>query len=337
MRLRLRYPIALAALYACVLACRGGDGLPLLVEGRAGAVPALARKVVRDAHAGTGQGLLPDLNPSCDSERGWLLAEGPSLARNDGRRPVTLSFDDGPSPEYTPRILQLLAQYKVHATFFLIGKYLVGDDARAEESRQIARRIVMEGHQIGNHGYEHRDLTSLSPAQAVEQVDLSQRAIHAVTGIDTELFRPPYGKLSNSAQSWLSARNKELVLWNVEVRDWERDDVDGMLGEAERRLQNARGGVVLLHDWRPSTITLLARLLARLRADRFDPARPDRAGYEMVDLPTYMQWTSRYPQPFHNREELRAGRALALRSPSTATTAMPLSPIAARRVTSQRH
>ncbi len=332
MRLRLRYPLALAALYACVSACvHAGDTMPLAVEARAGAVPALARKVIRDSRAGTGQGLLPDLNPRCDPERSWLLAEGPALARNDGRRPVTLSFDDGPSPEYTPRILQLLAQYKVHATFFLIGKYLTGDDARAEESRKLARRIVMEGHQIGNHGYEHKDLTGLTPAQAVEQVDLSQRAIHAVTGIDTELFRPPYGKLSSGAQDWLASRSKELVLWNVEVRDWERDDVDGMLADAERRLANARGGVVLLHDWRPSTITLLARLLARLRDERYDPARPDRVGYEMVDLPTYMQWTSRFPQPYKNREDLRAGRSVAVNSAKVPL----LTPIAARRVPSR--
>lgn len=332
MRIRLRYPLALAALYACVSACVGGPSTrPLLVESRAGAVPALARKVVRDSHAGTGMGLLPDLNPQCDPERAWLLAEGPQFARNDGRRPVTLSFDDGPSPEYTPRILQLLAQYKVHASFFLIGKYLTGDDARAEESRQLARRMVLEGHQIGNHGYEHKDLTALNAAQAVEQVDLSQRVIHAVTGIDTELFRPPYGKLEPSAQRWLSARSKELVLWNVEVRDWERDDVDGMLADAERRLASSRGGVVLLHDWRPSTITLLARLLARLREERFDAARPDRAGYDLVDLPTYMQWTARFPQPFSSREELRANRALGRERP----TKPALIPVAARRVLSR--
>lgn len=312
MRIRLRYPLALAALYAFVAACvRGPEARPLLVENRVGAVPALARKVVKDTRAGSGTGLLPDLNPSCNTERAWLLAEGPYLRANDGRRPVTLTFDDGPSPEYTPRILQLLAQYNVHATFFLIGKYLTGDDARAEESRALARRIVLEGHQIGNHGYEHKDLTAMSPEKAIEQVDLSERVIHAVTGVDTELFRPPYGKLDPGAQGWLASKGKELVLWNVEVRDWERDDVDLMFAEAQRRLSTSKGGVVLLHDWRPSTITLLARLLGQLRSERYDASKPERAGYELVDLPTYMEWTARAPQPYANRDELRAARAKA--------------------------
>ena len=109
---------------------------------------------------------LPRLNPSANVGRAWLLAEGPAILPGDGHRYVTLSFDDGPSPEATAGILRLLARERVKASFFLIGRYLEGDTARARKAREAAKAISAAGHLIGNHGYSHEPLTRLARKEA---------------------------------------------------------------------------------------------------------------------------------------------------------------------------
>jgi peptidoglycan/xylan/chitin deacetylase (PgdA/CDA1 family) len=231
----------------------------------------------------------PRTNPEGSIAKAWSVADGASRRAHDGRRLVTLTFDDGPTPETTPQVLRLLAKHHVRATFFVIGRYLDTERDRAKEARRVLGRVAAAGHLIGNHSHDHVDLAWRSPAEVVDQIDRSAAAIERVTGKRPILFRPPYGKLDAFGERAVRERGLELVLWNVEARDMQRGDPDEMFQDLAQQLDAKQGGVVLLHDVKRSTLPVLKRLLEFLRDRPYDPARPDHWGYEIVDLPEYFR------------------------------------------------
>lgn len=236
-----------------------------------------------------------ELNPHASVSLAWQLAQGPAYDASDKRRLVTLSFDDGPFLETTPKILSTLAKHHVHASFFLIGQYLDGDDTRAKTTRQLVRSIAAAGHAIGNHTHDHQLLTTLTHAEALAQIDEGAASIERAIGRKPTYFRPPFGQLDSFTEAAVSARETELVLWSVETQDMKRADTDAMLESLERQIEQAGGGIVLLHDIRWSTVAALPSLLDWLHRRRFDPARPNRIGYEVVDLPYYLRATAEHP------------------------------------------
>ena len=251
----------------------------------------------------------PMLNPECNLGRAWLLAEGPTHDPHDGRRFVTFTFDDGPRPETTPEILRLLRHDHVHATFFFIGRYLEGDKPRAVESRAILKDVLADGHLVGSHTEDHDRLTSLAPSQALAQIDDGIDAIAHVTSKAPTLFRPPYGDLDVFTESHLKTRGQQLVMWSVEASDMKSSDADAMTESLEDQLDFKGGGVILLHDVRRSTVTVLKNLLEWLHARRFDPKRPERPGFVVTDLLTYQRETAAHPQPYSDRTALESARA----------------------------
>lgn len=254
----------------------------------------------------------PRLNPTANIGRAWLLAQGPDYdAVGNGRRLVTLTFDDGPFPETTPHILKTLADAKVHASFFLIGKYLQGHDARGIATRQVAADIAAGGHMIGNHTRDHQLLTSITHTQALAEIDDGEAAIERVIGKRPVLFRPPYGQLDVFTEEQLASRGAEVVLWSVEAEDMKEPDSDKLAESLEKQIEYAGGGIVLLHDIRWSTVEALPKLLAWLKQRRWNPKDPDRVGYEVVDLTTYIRETAAHPQPYKDRAEVERARAAA--------------------------
>ncbi len=251
----------------------------------------------------------PPLNLECNLGRAWLLAEGPAHDPHDGRRWVTLTFDDGPRQETTPEILRLLRHDHVHATFFFIGSYLEGDKPRAVEARAILTEAIAQGHLVGSHTQDHDRLTALSPSQALAQIDDGIDAIARVTRMPPILFRPPYGDIDAFTESHLRARGQQLVMWSVEASDMKSSDADKMTSSLEDQLDFKGGGVILLHDVRRSTVTVLKNLLEWLQARRFDPARPERPGFVVTDLLTYQRETAAHPQQYSDRTALENARA----------------------------
>lgn len=231
----------------------------------------------------------PRLNPEASITKAWRLAEGPHRKPGDKKRLVTLTFDDGPFPETTPRVLDLLARYNVRATFFAVGRYLDGNGDRARASREVLRRVADAGHLVGNHTHDHVLLTQVSHTQVLEQIDRGSASIERAIGKRPILFRPPFGALDEFGEAAARDRQLDVLLWNVEAQDMERDDADTMYSEIVRQLVYAEGGVVLLHDIRPSSVKTLRKLLVYLNARRWNPARPNKTGYEIVDLPTYLR------------------------------------------------
>ncbi len=255
----------------------------------------------------------PRLNPTARIDRAWLLADGPE--RRDGAPGVvTLTFDDGPFPETTPYVLKSLKKYDMHATFFLIGKYLAGSDDRCVKSRETARQILAEGHLIGNHSYDHARLGGLEEADALDEIDRSARAITKTLGSAPRLFRPPYGSLTPSLEEALAARNQELVLWNIEVGDMTRDDPDRMFEELRAQIIYNKGGIVLLHDIRWSSVLAFKKLAEWLDSHRFDRDHPERGGYDVVDLGEYLRRTAMDPPKASGRAELERARAEAFKA-----------------------
>jgi peptidoglycan/xylan/chitin deacetylase (PgdA/CDA1 family) len=154
-------------------------------------------------------------------------------------RPIYLTFDDGPTPGVTDEVLDLLAAGGHRATFFCVG-------AQVERYPELARRIVAEGHAVGNHTYTHRDAWKVSLTAYLDEVLRTDRVIEQTLGERPKLFRPPYGKLT--PQAWWRIRSShQIVWWHALAWDW-----DARLSPEAcyERLQwgLAPGRIAVLHD-----------------------------------------------------------------------------------------
>lgn len=163
----------------------------------------------------------------------------PAMARLPAAGSVYLTFDDGPDEHWTPRILDLLAQRNVLATFFVVGRF-------ALEQPELVRRIAAQGHEVGNHSWSHRHPWTLSPEAARLEVRDGAAAIADLIGQEPIFFRPPHGRLRRSMLEEMERGGQALVLWDRSAVDW------GPLGRASgisRRLKAVQGGdIVLMHD-----------------------------------------------------------------------------------------
>lgn len=179
-------------------------------------------------------------------------------AVNTSRRVLALTFDDGPHPELTPRLLDILRQKGVRATFFVIGR-------NVEAYPEIARRIVSEGHEIANHSWSHPALTSVGAARLREEIEKNSAAVERVTGRRPANMRPPYGAINPRVREFLTKdQNLDVILWSVDPLDWKRP---GASVVAQRLIEGATpGGILLAHDIHPGTIEAMPETIAQLKA-----------------------------------------------------------------------
>ena len=165
------------------------------------------------------------------------LSGGFAQAPEAGR--LYLTFDDGPDPQWTPRVLDILAEAAIPATFFLIGLHAVRYPA-------LVRRIAAEGHDTGNHTWSHRHpWTVLSPAARKEVRDGAD-AIAGIAGSAPKFFRPPHGRLRRSMIEEAGRGGQTLVLWNRSAVDW--GPLGTARGVAQRLSVAAAGDIILMHD-----------------------------------------------------------------------------------------
>ena len=152
---------------------------------------------------------------------------------------VALTFDDGPNPDATPAILDVLASRGVRATFFVLGRH-------AEQWPDLVRRAAAEGHQLGNHGYFHRKLHLKSPAYVRRDLQLGTDAIERASGVRPRLFRAPHGFRSPWVTAIARSLGQRTVGWSLGVWDSARPGADVIV---ERSVSGVRGGgILLLHD-----------------------------------------------------------------------------------------
>ncbi|WP_052808157.1 polysaccharide deacetylase family protein [Methyloterricola oryzae] len=150
---------------------------------------------------------------------------------------VALTFDDGPNPEFTPALLDVLARHGAKATFFVVGE-------QAQKHPDLIRRLSENGHAIGNHSWDHPSFPDLSSAERRRQIRACEKALGEHS---SRLFRPPYGRqnLAGRLDAWLSGL--PVVTWNVpSAWDWLPKEPEWMVGEIRKRLQP--GSIILLHD-----------------------------------------------------------------------------------------
>jgi len=195
---------------------------------------------------------------------------GRPITELPGRPPfVSLTFDDGPNPEATPRVLDALAAANVRATFFILGRH-------AERWPALVRRVVDEGHQVGNHGYHHRKLHRFGPAYVRDDLTRGTRCIEDACGVHARLFRAPHGFRSPWVTPIAASLGQRTVGWSLGVWDSDRPGAEVI---AARTIDGARrGSILLLHDGdgydpagdRLQTAAALPAIAAGVRARGFD-------------------------------------------------------------------
>ena len=167
---------------------------------------------------------------------------------------VALTFDDGPNARYTEALLDGLKEREVRASFFLVGQCIEGNE-------DTVRRMAEEGHLIGVHCMEHRDLTRESEEEAVRQLMDTAAMIGAVTGRMPEYIRPPFGKWSSGLQE---AVPMETVLWSVDSLDWKLQDTDRIV---QRVLKDTEDGdIILMHDEFQTSVEAAMEIIDNLLA-----------------------------------------------------------------------
>jgi peptidoglycan-N-acetylglucosamine deacetylase len=183
----------------------------------------------------------------------------PNVIWKTGSAGVHLTFDDGPDPAATPRVLELLAKNSLKATFFLLG-------ANVEKHPEIARRAAEEGHLLGIHAYDHVRLAFRSRKMIQDQLERTRSAVQMATGHDVRLFRPPFGFLEPSLLKHIGQMGFSTVMWDVDPGDWlEKDPV--LIAKRVEKSAKA-GSIVLLHDnanTRDRIVPVLQNILGSLK------------------------------------------------------------------------
>ena len=207
----------------------------------------------------------PDPQPAVLS---YLVEEPMGEAEPELTEPsplLALTFDDGPSKDTTPLLLDGLRERGVHATFFVLG-------TRAERAPEIVLQAHEDGHAIGGHSYDHRSyFTKISTEALRAQLQKTDDAITAIIGGEPPLLvRPPYGAVNETVAQKTGKAN---ILWNIDPRDWEVRDAENVYNNIIERAVD--GGVVILHDIYASTVEGTLKAIDELQA----------AGWQFVTIP----------------------------------------------------
>jgi peptidoglycan/xylan/chitin deacetylase (PgdA/CDA1 family) len=158
---------------------------------------------------------------------------------------LALTFDDGPNPKWTPRLLDVLAGHNVKATFFLLG-------SRAQAEPKLVRRIVAEGHLVGNHSWSHPNLALSRASMVREELALTSHALEQITGERIKYFRPPFGARRPAVFRIARSLGLSVVTWNAMTSDWSEPSADRIAEQLtvkiERLRRRRRAANIVLHD-----------------------------------------------------------------------------------------
>ena len=204
----------------------------------------------------------PRMNPDMRLPSNFSKGVGVSHSRGPSTHPyIAMTFDDGPHPRNTPRLLDMLRHRNIKATFYVIGQ-------NVKMYPDLTRRIVAEGHEIGNHTWTHRKLTILSDSAVREEMTKTRTAIVAATGVQPRTMRPPYGALLQRQREMIYKEfGYPTIMWSVDPRDWKRPGVSVV---RDRIISNTRNGsIVLAHDLHKPTVDAMPTTLDGLLGKGF--------------------------------------------------------------------
>lgn len=206
-----------------------------------------------------------------------VLLHGPQQVKE-----VALTFDDGPDTEWTPQILSILRQYGVKATFFCVGR-------RIQTNPDVFMQMIHDGHEVGNHSWDHSNLSKLTKEQIRQQLVQTNDQVQQLIGVKPATLRPPYGALNQDVVDTALSLNQKIILWNVDSLDW-----SGLSGDqiAVNVLSNTGpGAIILMHSATgeggtlQGTVDGLPRIIERL----------SQLGYQfktasaLLDIPAYQR------------------------------------------------
>lgn len=171
---------------------------------------------------------------------------------------IAITFDDGPSPAWTPQLLDGLKERNVKATFFLIGE-------NAKNNPELVKREAEEGHLLGNHTYHHVEITRVPDETAQEEILMTNEVITGITGEEVSYMRPPFGV-------WQKNLERELdvmpVLWTIDPLDWTTDNEDEIINKVVT--QAGENDIILLHDCYESSVNAALRIVDILQKEGFE-------------------------------------------------------------------
>jgi len=169
---------------------------------------------------------------------------------------VALTFDDGPNPIYTNKALELLKKHNVKATFFCIGK-------NAEKYPELIKKILKNGHQLGNHSYQHNnDYGFLSTKKVIEDILKTQKILKEIVELDSKLFRPPFGVTNPNIAKAVKKSDLQTIGWSIRSYDTAAKNADKVFEKINKKIK--KGDIILLHDTSVLSISVLEQLLQSL-------------------------------------------------------------------------
>jgi peptidoglycan/xylan/chitin deacetylase (PgdA/CDA1 family) len=217
---------------------------------------------------------LPYCGLSCNLDLSYKnLSNIKKLLNNDDKF-VALTFDDGPSNNRINDIINVLESYEAKATFFVLGERI------NKKTYEIVKKIHEAGHELGNHSWSHRKLTSLSSEEQLQELEKTNIPIKSATKQDVKWFRPPYGCYDDNLIENTNRLNMYSILWTVDSLDWQGDKPEILV---ERVLSNVHNGAIILfhdHDNKSNTVEALPQIIKILK----------KSGYEFVTL---SEWEER--------------------------------------------
>ena len=224
---------------------------------RIGAYWKEAERQLASVHPLTGFGTLPSVAVAVDTSKDGILRDGDLPAGE-----IALTFDDGPHATRTARVLQILADAGIKATFFEIGR-------NAAAHPEIARRVLAAGHTIGSHTFSHPNMSRLPEPHAELEMESGDASVSAALGLkpgELPFFRFPYGAKTAPEQSFVQRHGNTTVFWNMDSQDWKIRDPHQLFLNVLAELDRAKHGIILFHDIHEQTVIVLPHVLAELRA-----------------------------------------------------------------------
>ena|GEM_PF-1208680 len=199
-----------------------------------------------------------------DEEKAVGETEPENIKDKPGKKYIALTFDDGPHPKYTGRIINILAEKNAPATFFIVGD-------RGELHPTLLRRIKQANCEIGNHTYNHIDLSKVSRDEFINQIEKCNRAIYNATGEYPKVYRPPFGRISKANEQYLGGKMKK-ILWTVDSHDWNTQDKNKIVRQVVSSAKDK--AIILMHDFYSQSVDALPDILDELK----------QQGYEFVTV-----------------------------------------------------
>lgn len=198
-----------------------------------------------------------------------ILAGADRVVGRDRDGYVAFTFDDGPIPETTPTVLEALQKYNIPATFFIVTRHFTTWNPEHEESKKLLAQEVSLGFTIGNHTAHHANLLKVDDKKLTAEMDDAFTTLYGELGKPIGLFRAPYGHMNARARARLAKLGATEVFWSIDPRDWQTNQKDAqkLRKRVLKTILDENGGVVLMHDTRKVTASIIADVFDDLEAE----------------------------------------------------------------------